>query len=75
MALWGGLAQFLAGIFAFLARDTLTLIVCTLWGERRISRKDRDLEIYWTHIYVTRLHRQLLDEPRLPLLARLSWIC
>lgn len=33
MALWGGLAQFLAGIFAFLARDTLTLIICTLWGK------------------------------------------
>lgn len=75
MALWGGLAQFLAGIFAFLARDTLTLIVCTLWGEQQISHKDRDLQIYWTRVFITRLHRQLLDEPRLPLLARLSWIC
>lgn len=32
VAMWGGLAQFIAGIFAFLARDTLTLVICSLWG-------------------------------------------
>lgn len=33
VAFWGGLAQFIAGIHAFWARDTLTLIVCSMWGK------------------------------------------
>lgn len=32
VAFWGGLAQFIAGIFGFLARDVLVTVINTMWG-------------------------------------------
>ena len=32
VAFWGGLAQFIAGIFGFWARDTLATVIHTMWG-------------------------------------------
>lgn len=32
MALYGGLGQFIAGIFSFWARDNITLVIHTAWG-------------------------------------------
>lgn len=32
VGLWGGLAQFIAGIYGFAARDVLVSVVNTMWG-------------------------------------------
>lgn len=32
VAIFGGLAQFIAGIFGFPARDTLVTVINTMWG-------------------------------------------
>lgn len=32
VAIWGGLAQFIAGLFGFAARDTLVSVLNTMWG-------------------------------------------
>lgn len=32
VAFWGGLAQFIAGLFGFIARDTLVTVINTMWG-------------------------------------------
>lgn len=32
VAFWGGLAQFIAGLFGFRARDTLVSVINTMWG-------------------------------------------
>lgn len=37
VALFGGLAQFIAGLFGFAARDTLVTVVNTMWGSFWIS--------------------------------------
>lgn len=32
VAFWGGLGQFIAGIFGYAARDTLVTVIHVLWG-------------------------------------------
>ena len=32
VAFWGGLSQFIAGIYGFQARDTLVTVINTMWG-------------------------------------------
>ena len=32
VAFWGGLAQFIAGLYGFHARDTLVSVINTMWG-------------------------------------------
>lgn len=32
VAFWGGLGQFIAGLFGYLARDTLVTVIHVLWG-------------------------------------------
>lgn len=32
IGLWGGLSQFIAGIYGFAARDTLVSVINTMWG-------------------------------------------
>lgn len=37
VAFFGGLAQFIAGLFGFLARDTLVTVINTMWGSFWLS--------------------------------------
>lgn len=47
--LWGGLAQFIAGLFGYHARDTLVTVINVLWGSFWLSLGVQQLLVVSSH--------------------------